>query len=207
MIIAEYLSRLTRAIERCSKDEWCRAVGIIDAAWRSERQIIVFGNGGSALTAMHAITDWNKTLYLTSGRRFRGVCLNENPGLFSAYANDMSYEDVFVRQLEAIVRERDVIVAVSGSGNSENVVRAVQLARDAGATTICVTGFDGGRISGLADCNVNIPVDDMQISEDLHLVFVHVVLRELMARSAGEATALTEPAATRACVEERPDSA
>ncbi len=161
---------------------------MIDAAWQADQQIIVFGNGGSALAAQHAITDWNKSLFLASGRQFRGVSLADNMGIFSAYSNDACYEDVFLEQLRPLVKAGDVVVAISGSGNSENVVRAVQYAKQHGATVICLTGFDGGRIHSLADCNVHIAINDMQVAEDMHLVFIHVVLRELMKRGGERST-------------------
>ena len=103
-------------------------------------------------------------------------------GIFSAYANDVCYEDVFLAQLRPVLRSGDLVIAISGSGNSENVVRALQYAKSNDATIICLTGYDGGRIHSMADCNVHIGVDDMQIAEDLHLVFIHVALRELMDR-------------------------
>ena len=161
-----------------------RAIDLLDAAWCEGRQVVVFGNGGSALAAQHAITDWNKNLFLAAGKPFRGVSLADNMGIFSAYSNDVCYEDVFLEQLRPILAPGDVVVAISGSGNSENVVRAVKYANDNDCVVICLTGFDGGRIRSLADCSVHIPIDDMQVAEDMHLVFIHVSLRELMQRGA-----------------------
>ncbi len=181
-ILGSYLERLTETIQRCDKGHWDDAINLIDQTWQNDRQTIVLGNGGSALAAQHAITDWNKNLYLASGRRFRGVSLADNMGIFSAYSNDTCYEDVFVEQLRPILEPQDLLVAISGSGNSENVVRAIQHAKQVGAKVLCLTGYDGGRIHALADCNVHIPIDDMQVAEDMHLVFIHVALRELMDR-------------------------
>ncbi len=181
-VIEPYFERLTQTIQNCDKQHWDEAIDLIDAAWQADQQIIVFGNGGSALAAQHAITDWNKNLYLASGHPFRGVSLADNMGIFSAYSNDACYEDVFLEQLRPLVKPNDVIVAISGSGNSENVVRALQHAKQSAATIICLTGYDGGRIHAIADCNVHVPVDDMQVAEDMHLVFIHVALQELMTR-------------------------
>jgi len=177
-----YFDRLQSTISQCQSDQWDRAIDLIDEAWLAGSQVIAFGNGGSALAAQHAITDWNKNLYLATGRPFRGVSLADNMGIFSAYSNDVCYEDVFVTQLRPLLTTGDVVVAISGSGNSENVFRAVEHAKQQGTQVICLTGYDGGRVFELADCNVHIPVDDMQIAEDLHLVFIHVTLRELMSR-------------------------
>ncbi len=181
-ITLSYFERLRDTIQRCDSDQWDRAIDLIDQAWLRGRQVIVFGNGGSALAAQHAITDWNKNLFLAAGKPFRGVSLADNMGIFSAYANDVCYEDVFLEQLRPVLCPGDLVVAISGSGNSENVVRAVQHAKRQQATVICLTGFDGGKIRGMADCSIHIPIDDMQIAEDLHLVFIHVSLRELISR-------------------------
>lgn len=183
-----YFERLQATISQCQSQQWDQAIDLIDQAWQDGRQIIVLGNGGSALAAQHAITDWNKNLFLSTGRPFRGVSLADNMGVFSAYSNDVSYQDVFVQQLRPVLASGDVVVAISGSGNSENVIRALQYAQSHQAKIICLTGYDGGRAAAFADCNVHIPIDDMQISEDLHLVFIHITLRELMARGSARGT-------------------
>lgn len=177
-----YFEKLHTTIDSCDTAQWDQAINLIDQAWLDDRQVIVFGNGGSALAAQHCITDWNKNLYIAANKPFRGVSLADNMGIFSAYANDICYEDVFLEQLRPVLRPHDLVIAISGSGNSENVVRALQYAKSNDSTIICLTGFDGGRIHTLADCNVHIEVDDMQVAEDMHLVFVHVALRELMNR-------------------------
>jgi D-sedoheptulose 7-phosphate isomerase len=181
-ITKSYFQNLQQTVDRCDTGQWDRAIDMIDEAWQNDRQTIVLGNGGSALAAQHAITDWNKNLFLASGRQFRGVSLADNMGIFSAYSNDVCYEDVFLEQLRPLLRSEDLVIAISGSGNSENVVRALTHAKDIGAKIVCLTGYDGGRIHALADCNVHVPIDDMQVAEDMHLVFIHVALRELMDR-------------------------
>ena len=183
--IRPYFERLHSTIDQCEADQWDRAIDLIDEAWLDDRQVIVFGNGGSALAAQHAVTDWNKNLFLAAGKPFRGVSLADNMGIFSAYSNDFSYEDVFLEQLRPVLVPGDVVVAISGSGNSENVIRAVQHAKSNQATVVCLTGFDGGKIRSMADCSVHVPIPDMQVAEDLHLVFIHVTLRELMSRGEG----------------------
>ncbi|WP_372718235.1 SIS domain-containing protein [Novipirellula sp.] len=181
--VTEYFSALKDTIDRCDLEEWQAAIDLIDQTWKADAQTIVFGNGGSALAAQHAVTDWNKSLYLASGRRFRGISLADNMGIFSAYANDVCYEDVFLEQLRPIVCEGDLVVAISGSGNSENVVRAVKYAKEQGAKVICLTGFDGGKVHEFADINVHIPIHDMQVAEDMHVVFIHNVIKNLMHRN------------------------
>ncbi len=181
-ITHSYFDKLRATIDGCNTGQWDTAIDLIDRAWLEDRQVIVFGNGGSALAAQHCITDWNKSLYMASGKPFRGVSLADNMGIFSAYANDVCYEDVFLEQLRPLLRPGDLVIAISGSGNSENVVRGLKYAKSNGATILCLTGYDGGRIHAMADCNVHVDVDDMQVAEDMHLVFIHVALRELMNR-------------------------
>jgi D-sedoheptulose 7-phosphate isomerase len=144
-IAQDYLGRLSRVIESCDLASMDRGVYLIRQAWESGRQIITFGNGGSAMTALHYITDWNKMIHLATGRQFRGRTLVDNVGLLTAYANDLAYQDVFVEQLKNVAQPEDLIVAISGSGNSENVIRAVDYANEFGCKTLGLCGFDGGR--------------------------------------------------------------
>jgi D-sedoheptulose 7-phosphate isomerase len=181
-----YLSRLSELIATVDAGEIDNATEVIRAAWHEGRQIITMGNGGSAMTALHFITDWNKGVFSATGRRFRGRSLVDNMGIVSAYANDLSYADVFVEQLRNVADPRDLVIAISGSGNSENVVRAVRYANEIGCETLALVGFSGGRLKDLARHVVWTRVDDMQLAEDLHAVIGHIVMRALM-RERGEA--------------------
>ena len=176
---ANYLGRLARVIDAIDRDAFDRAIGLVQSAWQDGRQIIVSGNGGSALAAEHYITDWNKGIYMATGRPFRGVCLSENIGLVSAYANDLAYEDVFVAQLKPVMSPRDLVIGISGSGNSENVLRAIRYANENGGVTLGITGYDGGKLHSLAAHGICAEVNDMQLSEDIHLAFGHMVMQTL----------------------------
>jgi D-sedoheptulose 7-phosphate isomerase len=175
----EYLGRLSRTIEGCDVGSMDAGVEMIRQAWEDGRQIITLGNGGSAMTALHYITDWNKSVYLSSGRPFRGRTLSDNMGLITAYANDISYADVFVEQLRNLASPGDLVIAISGSGNSENVIRAVTYANEIGCRTLGLTGYSGGRLKGLVQHSIWVGVDDMQLSEDLHAIFGHIVMQTL----------------------------
>lgn len=179
--VSSYLSDISQTISFIDKLNLEVAIEIIRTAWLQDRQVIVFGNGGSALTALHYVTDWSKAIPQITGRRFRGRSLIDNVGLFSAFGNDVAYDDVFVEQLKNIMQPDDLVVAISGSGNSENVLRAVAYAQENGGSTLAIVGFDGGRLIQIADAAFLIPKDDMQICEDLHLMFGHIVLRALTA--------------------------
>ena len=155
------------------------AIELIRSAGQEKRKILVCGNGGSARTASHYINDWNKMAFLSTGTPFRGTCLSDNMGLMTAYSNDISYDDVYSEQLKNLMDPGDLVIAVSGSGNSENVVRALSYANEAGGVTLAISGYDGGKIKKLAQHSLWVPSFDMQLCEDLHFVFGHMVMKAL----------------------------
>jgi D-sedoheptulose 7-phosphate isomerase len=159
-------------------------VDLIEKAWRDGKQIIALGNGGSSLTALHFINDWNKSVFLSSGIPFRGRTLVDNIGLVMSYANDVSFEDVFAEQLKNILQPGDLVLALSGSGNSENVIRAVKYANEHGATTLGLCGYRGGKLKETAQLVIWVDADDMQLSEDVHFFFGHIVMQRLCAKTA-----------------------
>lgn len=159
-------------------------VDLIEKAWRDGKQIIALGNGGSSLTALHFINDWNKSVFLRSGIPFRGRTLVDNIGLVMSYANDVSFEDVFAEQLKNILQPGDLVLALSGSGNSENVIRAVQYANKHGATTLGLCGYSGGKLKETAQHVIWVDANDMQLSEDVHFFFGHIVMQRLCAKTA-----------------------
>lgn len=178
-IVQNYLKHSTQTINSLDVEQITSAIQLIHKAWESNHQIIIFGNGGSALTASHYITDWNKSAILTHGKKFRGVCLNDNMGLITAYSNDIAYEKVFSEQLKNVLEPKDLVIAISGSGNSPNVINAITYANENGGITLGICGFDGGKLKQLAQHHVWVNVNDMQIVEDLHLTFGHLVMKTL----------------------------
>jgi D-sedoheptulose 7-phosphate isomerase len=174
-----YLQKLISLLAKQNRDEIDSAVQVIAQAWQAGKQIVIFGNGGSAITSIHFATDWAKMITLKSGRPFLARTLVDNIGLVTAYANDVSYSDVFRDQLKTVLSVGDVAIAISGSGNSENVLRAVQYANDIGAITIGLCGFKGGKLKDMCSHVVWADVDDMQLSEDLHAIFGHIVMQSL----------------------------
>jgi D-sedoheptulose 7-phosphate isomerase len=158
---------------------------VTDALWRAyvdNRTVYVFGNGGSAALASHCACDLGKGTAVNGNRRFRVLALTDNVPLMTAWANDASYEDVFAEQLATLVREEDIALAISGSGNSLNVLKALHVAKDAGAITIGLTGYEGGRMKALCDLCVIIPSDSMQVIEDLHVCVNHAIFSIIRAR-------------------------
>ncbi|MGV8934024.1 MAG: D-sedoheptulose-7-phosphate isomerase [Gallionellaceae bacterium] len=154
-------------------------VDLIKSTFDAGKKIITCGNGGSASTASHYITDWNKMVNLATGRKFRGLSLCDNIGLITAYGNDLSYDEIFAGQLRAILDEGDLLVAISGSGNSMNVIKAVEYANESGADTLAIVGYDGGKLKPIAKQTVWVPSFDMQLCEDVHLMFGHMVMKTL----------------------------
>lgn len=179
----KYFTNLTDTIQSLDYGEFEAVLSAIIQAWKRGAHFYTLGNGGSALNALHYIADWNKSVKLATGRPFFGTSLVHNMGLLTAYANDVSYEDCFVEQLRGEIKFGDVLIAVSGSGNSENVIRAAQYARDVGALVVGLCGYDGGRLLPICDLSIWVRSNDMQICEDVHLSFGHIVMRALTAKS------------------------
>jgi len=177
--VSNYLLAHTRLAQQLDLDSFQKGIDIIKAAFDSSKKIITCGNGGSASTASHYITDWNKMVNLSTGKKFRGVSLCDNVGLITAYGNDLSYTDVFAGQIDALMDEGDLLVAVSGSGNSPNVLKAIEAARRSGGKVLGVVGYDGGKMLPLCDHGVWVNSFDMQLCEDVHLMFGHMVMKTL----------------------------
>lgn len=150
-------------------------IAILREAQEKRKHVFIFGNGGSSANASHIVNDFVKSA-LQSGRpRFRLTCLSDNTPLLTAYANDLAFDIVFAEPLKALAEPGDVAIAISGSGNSPNVLRAMETAHEMGMTTIGLTGRDGGKLAPLCDVAVIVPTDSMQIIEDAHLVILHAV--------------------------------
>jgi D-sedoheptulose 7-phosphate isomerase len=156
--------------------------GIVDVLWQAyqrDQQIFFVGNGGSAATASHLATDLTKGALGHRGdapaRPVRATSLTDNLALISAWANDVGFEEVFLGQLRGHLRQGDVVVAISASGNSANVVRAVSFAHEAGATTVSLTGFGGGTLATLADVSLVVDSNHYGVVEDVHLQVGHII--------------------------------
>jgi D-sedoheptulose 7-phosphate isomerase len=161
-------------------------------AYEEGRKVYLLGNGGSASLASHFACDLAKGTATAGGqrRRFQAISLTDNTALLTAWANDTSYDHVFAEQLRNVVRPRDVVVGISASGNSPNVLLALEVAREFEAFNIGLTGFEGGRMKALCDLCVVVPSDNMQIIEDLHVGIAHalftVIRRQILNRPTTE---------------------
>jgi len=179
----QYFEELQRIVIRLSHDAINQIADMLLRANESGRMVFLFGNGGSAALASHLACDLGKgTAYCNGGKRFRVLALTDNLPTLTAWANDSGYESVFSEQLRNFLQPQDVAFAISGSGNSKNILNALQLAREAGAATIGISGFQGGEMRSLCDICVVVPSDDMQIIEDLHLAIAHSIFRIVYSR-------------------------
>ena len=174
-----YFKKLISTIECIDYEEMNIGLKLIEGAWRGGKQIITLGNGGSSLTALHFINDWNKSIFLKTGIPFKGRSLVDNIGLLMSYANDISFQDIFSEQLKNILEPGDLVIAISGSGNSENVLRAVKYANENGAKTLGLCGYSGGELKKITQHKIWVNRDDMQIVEDIHAMFGHIVMQTL----------------------------
>jgi D-sedoheptulose 7-phosphate isomerase len=151
------------------------------AANKAEQTIFICGNGGSASTATHFGCDLAKRPIVAGQPRYRVIPLTDNNALMTALSNDIGYEVVFSEQLIPLVRKGDVLIGISGSGNSKNVLKAVEVAKAAGATTIGFSGYDGGKLAPAVDISVHIPSFNMAMVEDVHLMLEHAICERLLA--------------------------
>ncbi len=181
-----YLDALTAATNRLDRAAINRFAELLFAAWEADRQVLVFGNGGSALTASHHVCDFVKTAAVDGQRRLRAISLVDNTGLLTAIANDIAYEDTFTYALKSYAKSGDLAVAISCSGTSPNVVRACQWAKDNKLAVVALTGFDGGTIKPLADVHINVPSENYGVIEDLHMSIGHAAAQGLKDRVSGD---------------------
>ena len=148
--------------------------------------IYTMGNGGSGASASHAAGDFLKGASYGLDKRFRMICLNDNLPSMMAIANDIGWESIFVEPLKNFLSPNDLVIGISGSGNSKNVVNALEYANAQGAATVAMSGFKGGKISEIATINVHAPVMDMEVTEDVHMVIFNIVKKQMMARLMGD---------------------
>ena len=176
----DYLEKVRELLDTLVEPS-ARLIETLFEAFEEERTIFLVGNGGSASAASHFGQDLAKgTLSsLQAKRRFRVIPLTDNVGFITALANDEGYQSIFEQQLRNLARRGDVLVAISGSGNSPNILRAVEYARSIGMKSIGITGFDGGKLRALADESVHVPIEDMGMTEALHGVIFHLVMAQL----------------------------
>lgn len=173
--IDRYLDEVAEMVRTLPREDIRRVVQAVRKMRDEGRHVFIMGNGGSAATASHMACDLAKTSIVNGGRRIRAIALTDNAPLMTAWANDSAYEDVFAEQLLNLVQPGDLVIAISGSGNSPNVLKAVEAARKAGATTVGFTGHPGGRLRDMVDMAVTVPGNRIEQAEDGHMILEHVI--------------------------------
>ena len=181
-----YLTELEQVIHNLSRDDVRATADALMDAWRNRQQIFIIGNGGSAATASHMMNDLNKFTRVGGKPRFRAIALTDNVPWLTAVGNDQGYNDIFVEPLMSLLEPGDTILAISASGNSPNIVKAVEYGKAHGARIIGFCGRPGGKLAQMADLKVIIPSDRIGQQEDGHMILDHVLSFALLERVRGE---------------------
>ncbi len=177
---SDYKQELVAALDTVDLDRVEDLIEVFRKARAEDRQIFVFGNGGSAATANHFACDIVKGASYGRDKRFRIMALSEQVATMTAYSNDVGYESVFVEPLKNFARPGDIAMAISGSGNSENVIRAIEYANSIGCYTVGLSGMSGGRLRPSVDLSVHVPANHMGRVEDAHFFVCHMVCYHFM---------------------------
>ena len=184
--IRSYLDRLLKTLDGMPVDDIARLSEMLYRAYTDGKQVFILGNGGSASTASHMAADLGKNTIGPNMRRFRIMSLNDNIPLLTALSNDLGYDNMFAEQLQNLIQPGDVLIVISGSGNSPNVLKAMEYAQSRSAQVAALLGFGGGKASKLSDLNVVIDSDDYGVVEDAHLIVNHILVEHFRQRLATE---------------------
>lgn len=174
--INDYINREIEVLKSLDIEMIDIAMNEIEEAYNRGGNIYIFGNGGSASTASHYANDFNKGLSEYLDKKFNFICLNDNVATLMAVANDIGYEEVFRFQLQGKLKPEDLVIGISGSGNSANVVNAIDYAKSCGVRTMGIVGFDGGKILNIVDVPLFVEIKNMQVTEDVHMMFDHLMM-------------------------------
>jgi D-sedoheptulose 7-phosphate isomerase len=174
--IERYIELEIATLKKLDADSINEAMNLLLQSYEHRKKIYIFGNGGSSATASHFQNDFNKGISEYTEKKFNFVCLNDNIPTVMAIANDIGFEEIFRFQLNNRLEDGDIIIAISGSGNSPNVINAVEYAKSKGNKIIGLTGYKGGKLKELSDISLHVPVMSMQVTEDIHMVFDHLMM-------------------------------
>lgn len=174
--IKDYINLEVEVLKKLEVDKIDAAMNLIMEAYEAKKKIYIFGNGGSSATASHYQNDFNKGISEYVETKFNFTCLNDNMATIMAIANDIGFEEVFRFQLRNKLEEGDIVIAISGSGNSKNVINAVEYAKEQGNKVIGLTGFSGGKLKEMSDISLHADINSMQITEDIHMIFDHLIM-------------------------------
>jgi len=176
----QYFQDLISTLKKINHKDIDDFYRILKLKINSNKNIFIFGNGGSATTAQHYITDWNKMYLVHKNKKLRGFCLNENIGLITAYSNDLHYDKIFSKQLESLMNQGDLVVAISTSGNSKNIINAYKFVKKNKGDFFILTNKSGGFFKNFKKNIIKVPTLDTQICEDVHLNICHAIMKRLI---------------------------
>ncbi len=182
----DYINQVKETLDNLDRNEIDALIEAFYTTYKNGGNFYTFGNGGSGASASHAAGDFLKGASYGLDQRFKMICLNDNLPSMMAIANDIGWDDIFVEPLKNFLTEKDLVIGISGSGNSKNVVKAIEYANAKNATTVALTGFNGGKIRQIATLPVHAPVMDMEVTEDIHMVIFNIVKKEMMSRLMGD---------------------
>lgn len=193
----QYLFEVKEILDKLPMEGLKDVCDVLYRAYEDDRTVFIFGNGGSAALASHMVCDLGKGTQpaapaQNNGRpkkRFKAFSVTDNVPMITAWANDSAYEDIFSEQIDNFVQRDDVAFGISGSGNSPNVLKALKRAREKGAITVGLTGFEGGKMKSLLEYGIVVPSNSMQQIEDIHLVIAHMIFLDLKGRMERSANA------------------
>ena len=177
--VTSYITLLQETLNQLPREIIARVIDLLHSARLSGRQVFIMGNGGSASTASHFVCDLSKNTRCDGWPHFKVIGLTDNMAVFSAYANDEGYENVFSQQLASLLMPEDIVIAISASGNSKNILNGVLYAKSQNAVTVGFTGFDGGNLASLVDVNIHVNSSIIEHVEDIHLMLEHIVVKSL----------------------------
>jgi len=188
MDIAKYLQAVQATINNLDPEVIASFATHLENAYNSNQSIYVIGNGGSAANASHFAQDLSKGIFFEKpvAKTMKAISLTDNIAHITAIANDTGYQNIFSAQLNTYAQDSDVLICISGSGNSENIVEAVKAAKQKNMFVIGVTGFDGGQLKTMANFSVHVPLNEMCTVESIHSIIFHLIVLELRERLAGQ---------------------
>jgi len=177
-----YIQLLKDTLDQLDREQINKAINAFLKVFEAGGTIYTFGNGGSGASASHAAGDFLKGASYGLDKRFRVICLNDNLPSMMAIANDIGWDDIFIEPLKNFLQPNDLVIGISGSGNSTNVVKAMQYAKERGVTTIAFCGYKGGKIKELSDIAIHSKAMDMEIAEDVHMIVFNIIKKEMITR-------------------------
>jgi D-sedoheptulose 7-phosphate isomerase len=194
-LIDSYLSELGEMLQAISLPSLEKVLLLLERAYQQGHRIFIMGNGGSAATASHFALDLAKNTIVPGAARLKSISLTDHVPLITAWSNDTAYEHVFAEQLANMIEPGDVVIGISASGNSQNVINALRLAKESHATTIGLLGAEGGKIKGMVDAYILAPGHNIEQEEDAHLILAHIItryMREVVRTRAREMVAVSQ---------------